>query len=488
MAAKRTASREKLAGRVFTPAHLVDFMLDVADYVPDGRILGKHVIDNSCGDGAFLEAIVRRLAAAWRSVRGTGGASGLVRELETFVHGIELDPGTHADCLARLGGVARELGLGAVRWDIRQGDALRETAFDGCMDWVVGNPPYVRVHNLGASAVDVKRQVFSQGGMTDLYLAFYELGFRMLSARGRLCYVTPSSWLNSLAGAHFRAFVRHRRNLVRLVDLGHYQPFEAMAYVAIALFDAAGGHRTVRFGTYGESRAETFVADVPLEEACFGDAFRFAPVDKLRWLRAIFAGTAPPRVVAKNGFATLADDVFIADAFPFRRWVIPVVKASTGQWRKAFFPYDGRGKPVPREAVFGDPDVARWLVERKAALLKGRDEAAAGDWHLFGRTQALADVARDKWAVNAVVKDAASVKLTRAPAGSGVYGGLYLLGGVPGERLRAALASDDFFEYVALLQKYKSGGYYTFNTRELGRFLNWKLAGSAAPGTLPGFD
>ena len=41
------------------------------------------------------------------------------------------------------------------------------------MDWVVGNPPYVRVHNLGSSAMDVKRQVFSQGGMTDLYLSFY---------------------------------------------------------------------------------------------------------------------------------------------------------------------------------------------------------------------------------------------------------------------------------------------------------------------------
>jgi len=33
---------------------------------------------------------------------------------------------------------------------------------------------------------------------------FFELGLRMLSAGGRLCYITPSSWLNSLAGENMR--------------------------------------------------------------------------------------------------------------------------------------------------------------------------------------------------------------------------------------------------------------------------------------------
>ncbi len=474
MAKPKTETKEKLAGRVFTPAHLVEFMLDLATYVPDDSILGRHVADNSCGEGAFLEPVVRRYAEAYR--KKSGDKKGLRKDLEKFVHGIELDAETHANCLRRLDGVADELGLGKVQWDVRCGDALAEAAFDGRMDWVVGNPPYVRVHNLGSSAMDVKRQVFSQGGMTDLYLSFYELGFRMLAPKGRLCYVTPSSWFNSLAGTNMRAWILGKRNLAELFDLGHYQPFEATAYVAVALFEDGKRHDTVRFGTYGEDHTGTFVDDIPLDEAWFGDSFRFARRDRLRWLRELSTMVVPRAVVAKNGFATLADDVFVADSFPFGDWIIPTVKASTGKWRKAFYPYDKLGKPLPKKTVFSNRRVAEWLEERKERLLKGKPESAVPDWHLYGRTQALADVWKDKWAVNSVVRDADSLKLTHAPVGSGVYGGLYILGNVPADRLLAALSGDDFYEYVALLQKYKSGGYYTFNTKELTRFLNWKLA------------
>lgn len=441
---RKTEKTEKFAGRVFTPPHLVEFMLDLARYVPNGSILGKHVIDNSCGDGAFLESIVRRYVEAFKRHRGS--QTGVERDLERFVHGIEVDETTFSNCIQRLDATAVSLGIGNVRWDIRNADALSEKAFDGRMDWVVGNPPYVRVHNLGASTLDVKRRVFSQGGMTDLFLSFYELGFKMLSPKGLLCYVTPSSWLNSLAGTNMRAYVRMKRTLAELVDLGHYQPFEATAYVAVALFENGTTHDAVRFGTYGEEQCETFVDRVPLEEAWFEDSFRFAKRHRLQWLKSMLADSSPRRVVAKNGFATLADDVFIADAFPFDEFVIPVVKASTGQWRKAFFPYDANGKPLPRDLVFRNSAVAKWLEANKHLLLKGKPEDAYPDWHLFGRTQALLDVFSEKWAVNSCVKNPESVKIVRAPVGSGVYGGLYVLGDTSSEELRAALCGDEFFE------------------------------------------
>lgn len=53
-------------------------------------------------------------------------------------------------------------------------------------------------------------------------------------------------------------------------------------------------------------------------------------------------------VKVKNGFATLADKVFISDGFPFEDYVIDVIKASTGKWRKAFFPYNKNGKPYSK--------------------------------------------------------------------------------------------------------------------------------------------
>ena len=58
------------------------------------------------------------------------------------------------------------------------------SSYDERMDYVVGNPPYVRVHNLTRHYEDVKRYSFAASGMTDMYLAFYELGLRMLNERG----------------------------------------------------------------------------------------------------------------------------------------------------------------------------------------------------------------------------------------------------------------------------------------------------------------
>jgi len=42
----------------------------------------------------------------------------------------------------------------------------------------------------------------------------------------------------------------------------------------------------------------------------------------------------------KNAFATLADDIFIADKFPFASSdIIKIVKSSTGEIKECIFPY-----------------------------------------------------------------------------------------------------------------------------------------------------
>lgn len=53
---------------------------------------------------------------------------------------------------------------------------------------MLGNPPYVRVHNLGESFDEIKTYACAQNGMTDLFIVFYELGIRMLNATGVLGY------------------------------------------------------------------------------------------------------------------------------------------------------------------------------------------------------------------------------------------------------------------------------------------------------------
>lgn len=55
------AEQIKNRGQVYTPKYLVNIILDIGGY-SGKKILKKHVIDNSCGNGAFLCEIVKDIA------------------------------------------------------------------------------------------------------------------------------------------------------------------------------------------------------------------------------------------------------------------------------------------------------------------------------------------------------------------------------------------------------------------------------------------
>lgn len=344
----------KHSGQVFTPDFLVEDILNYSGYV-SGNILQKHVIENSCGDGAFLCEIVARYCDDFLTSHGHN--EGLKEELEHFIHGIELDKTAFENCLYNLNLLVANYSLSNVNWDILNADALSVTKYDGMMDFVIGNPPYVRVHHLEEDYNEVKSFKFAQDGMTDLYLVFYELGFRMLNAKGKLCYITPSSWLSSLAATNMRNYILEKRNLVGLIDLGHFQAFEkAITYTMIVLFDfSKKTHRIDYYRFTEEKKDKTFVDSFSYAEMSIGNKFYVGARNDLAWLRSVKSTLDHPYAQVKNGFATLADRVFINDV-PFTSLTIPILKASTGKWKRGFYPYDKQGKPLDKEFIFSHPD------------------------------------------------------------------------------------------------------------------------------------
>lgn len=464
----------KHSGQVFTPDYLVNLILDEAGYCGVG-ILRKHCIDNSCGDGAFLCEIVRRYIEAYRNQHGS--LDGVEAELREYIHGIEIENAAYECCVENLYSVTAEYLSTAAAVDLRHADALQVHDFDGKMDFVVGNPPYVRVHNLEDNFDAVKKFSFANGGMTDLYLVFFEIGFNMLRDGGKLCYITPSSWINSVAGSTLRSYVSIYRNLLGVIDLGHYQAFKATTYTLISLFQKGVRNDDFAYSEFNPGNCgKTFICRISYNDVSINGCFYLADTLTLNSLRAIFTGGAKKYVSVKNGFATLADDVFISSDFPFASYLIPVIKASTGKWYRAFFPYDKAGKPLAKELIFSDPEVSAYLEGCKAKLLKGADESKNPLWYLFGRTQALKDVHIDKIAINTTIKDVKSLKLNLVAAGSGVYSGLYILTDIPFDLISEIILSEDFIRYIASLKKYKSGGYYTYNSKDLELYLNYKIS------------
>ena len=59
----------------------------------------------------------------------------------------------------------------------------------------------------------------------------------MLKDGGKMTYITPSSWLTSLAAKSLREYIAQHKNLVSLVDLAHKQVFGGFTtYTIISTF------------------------------------------------------------------------------------------------------------------------------------------------------------------------------------------------------------------------------------------------------------
>lgn len=170
----------------------------------------------------------------------------------------------------------------------------------------------------------------------------------------------------------------------------------------------------------------------------------------------------------------MADKVFIGD-FDFLDGTIKVLKSSTGKWSKCIYPYDAQGKPLALNVFMKNKNAYEHLQLNKEKLVKERDIENADFWYLFGRTQALKDVSKLKYAINTIIKDVQSIKLEIVPQGCGIYSGLYLLTTIQFETIQEILCTEEFIAYVKLLKKYKSGGYYTFSSKDLEQYLNYKL-------------
>lgn len=467
------AKAVKQHGRVYTPDYLVRLILDYGGYYGAG-LLEKHIIDNSCGDGAFLKEVVKRYCSVF--LEQSDDLSKLKRDLEKYIHGIELDTHECEACIQNLNEIAAGFGLSSIHWDVINGDTLTIDKYNGKMDFVFGNPPYVRVHNLESSYDAVKKFRFAEQGMTDLFIVFFEIGFNMLSKEGIMCLITPSSWLSSKAGSHLRLYIKQHNNLSGLIDLEHFQPFEATTYTLISRFQSPQSFESIDYCNFDDEKVtKRNLCSLSLKDISIGDSFYLAKEDKLAELRAIKTGHSYPYVSVKNGFATLADKVFIGD-FDFSEGIIEILKASTGKWSKCIYPYDGNGKPIPLEEYKMNQAAYQHLLANADILTKGRDIDGDQYWYLFGRTQALKDVSKEKFAINTIIKDKSSIKLEIVAAGKGLYSGLYILTEIEFEEIQQLILSDDFIDYIKSLKNYKSGGYYTFASKDLEQYLNYKLS------------
>ncbi|MBA2692765.1 MAG: N-6 DNA methylase [Rubrobacter sp.] len=94
---------------------------------------------------------------------------------------------------------------------------------DSGFDAVVGNPPYVRQEVLGREMKGYFEAAFPETyhGVADLFVYFYEQGFRHLRRGGRMGYIVTNKWLRAGFGEPLRGYSAGSGAVEEIVDFGH---------------------------------------------------------------------------------------------------------------------------------------------------------------------------------------------------------------------------------------------------------------------------
>jgi hypothetical protein len=115
----------------------------------------------------------------------------------------------------------------------------------GGFDAIIGNPPYIRIHNLVDHYPDEvkfiqERFSTAQFGKVDIYVAFVEKGIGLLKGTGLLGFILPNKFMQADYGVGMRRLLSARRAMNKLVDFGNAQVFEAATTYTCLLFLTGG--------------------------------------------------------------------------------------------------------------------------------------------------------------------------------------------------------------------------------------------------------
>lgn len=465
--------KSKNDGQVFTPVYIVDQMFELCGLVDDGLMKYK-IIEPSFGNGAFLLRIFEKMVEYARKNHML--CSQLYEIIKENLFGIEKDNALYVEVVNKIYCILAEYAMECdEEFEITLcdnficGDTLEINRFDGKMDIVLGNPPWVRYHNIQDQKERefIKSYSFSANGNTDIYITFFEKGLQMLNNGGKLCFITPNSYFNSKMDSVMRKYITDNKMLKTIVNFGHKQIFDGFTtYSCITLLTKQPCEKTL----YIQNDVEKQLA---VNDYYLNDNFYFNANGEFA---DIINYSGERYVKVKNGCATLMDKFFIGNK-EFQNSVFnkPAIKASTGQTTFCFYPYDENGEIVMLDEIqYLEPNVVKYLEENKEMLLN-RDIDKGTPWYGFGRSQAIQDTHKKKFVLNTLYSKKEDVRLARCPDVAVVYGGIYILGPIKQEILEEILYSDKYIQYVKTIGKYKSDGYYTLGSKEVENFINFSL-------------
>ena len=195
---KEDESAQKLRGGYYTPLGLADYLSKwVAESNP------KNILEPSCGDGVFLEAL-----------------SPLISD-STTITAIELEEKEAEKASDRSRSFERLkpniICTNFLQW------YLQADKNHNHFDAVIGNPPFIRYQYLSKSDQDFSESIFKRHNIpftkhTNAWVPFIIASLSLLRPRGRIAMVLPSELLHVLHAQSLRCFIGQHCKKIIIID------------------------------------------------------------------------------------------------------------------------------------------------------------------------------------------------------------------------------------------------------------------------------
>ncbi len=251
-------------GEVFTRRWVVELILDMSGFTPDKDLAAITAVEPSCGAGAFLVPMVERIVESCRRhSRPIADARMALRAFDLLPANVELAHKAVAKVLTDDGINQDEAASIALDW-ICCGDFLLSDHGDQGADFVLGNPPYIRLEDVPtARGAAYRRACPTMRGRSDIFVGFIETGLRLLRTNGVLGFIVADRWMHNQYGAGLRRLVSAEFAVEAVVSMHDVDAFEepVSAYPAVTIIRRAAQSMAVVADagkTFGEKDARLF--------------------------------------------------------------------------------------------------------------------------------------------------------------------------------------------------------------------------------------
>ena len=471
----------KTEGQVFTPTDIVMMILDSVRYTGKS-VLTKTIIEPSFGKGAFLIEIVSRIIYEGRA---EGKSENEIKEIiEKCVYGIEKDEDLYREAIQKLNELLMTYGIPLPSWsNLINGDTL--LVYDnyiGKMDICIGNPPYVRIHNIEKQYRDVVKNFTFADGTTDLYIIFYEIGIQMLKEEsGRLAYITPNSFLRNTSQKKFRNYLVNEGLLDAIYDFKDSKIFDADTYTCICVIDKNAERITKDVVEYREYNMYKMTLNNTIKYEYFRNqlqdsTWNLSSEEDILYLQQNAKRPIKIKSIAtvQNGIATNRDSVYVGKAWLDKDCTEPYMGKHTDKKKIVYFnghnvestilhrcvkaskydgeisntyilyPYQSKSKNKLLKKSDGSEVATSYVAYNESEMqskfpnayaylqehweyLETRDMDANADWFVFGRSQGLANSGYKKLVFKHVIcKSSDTIEVHVVDDDIIVYSGIYI--------------------------------------------------------------